>query len=304
MDFPGQFFYTFVHYLRELWFILAIGFLLGGLLHQFVPAGVVERYLGEKGIRSIALASVAGVILPLCCIGTLPVALTLRRKGASLGAVLAFLVATPATSVSALIVCWKLLGFTFTAFIFFAVILIGLVMGLTADGMKISPGDGATLLQSRGCCEGDTDEDSTRLPPFFLTKMARALKYAFITMPGEIGAQILLGIAVASLVVASAPIQYFIHTYLTGAVGYIFVLLFGLVDYTCSTASVPLADALVKSGMSHGQALTYLIVGPITSYATSLVVKKEFGWKVLWVYIADISGMSVLFGVLYDILIP
>ncbi|MBI5415482.1 MAG: permease [Candidatus Omnitrophica bacterium] len=303
MDFLNQFFYTFVHYLRELWLILAVGFLLGGLLHQFIPAAMVERHLGEKGFRSIALASVVGVILPLCCIGTLPVALTLRRKGASLGAVLAFLVATPATSVSALVVCWKLLGFTFTVFIFFAVILIGLVMGAIGDRMKIPPGDGAAFPRSGGCCEGGTDEDPASRVSSFPGGMKEVLKYAFITMPREIGAQILLGIAVASLVVVSAPIQGFIHTYLTGVVGYIFILFFGLIDYTCSTASVPLADALIKSGMSHGQAMTYLIVGPVTSYATILVVKKQFGWKILWLYLAVISGMAVLSGVFYDILI-
>lgn len=303
MEFLNQFLYVFIGYIRELWLILAVGFLLGGLFYQFIPTAVVEQYLGEKGFKSIALASVVGVILPLCCIGTLPVALTLRRKGASLGAVLAFLVATPATSVSALIVCWKLLGFTFTVFIFFAVILIGLVMGAIGDRMKIFAGDGAALPQSGGCCESGLEEGHAHRHQSFPVQMKGVLKYAFITMPKEIGAQILLGIAVASLVVASAPIQYFIHTYLTGAVGYIFILFFGLIDYTCSTASVPLADAFVKSGMSHGQALAYLILGPITSYPTILVVKKQFGWKVLGMYIAVISAMSLLAGVLYDIFV-
>lgn len=303
MEFLNQFLYVFTGYIRELWLILAVGFFLGGLFYQFIPAAVVERYLGEKGFKSIALASVAGVILPLCCIGTLPVALTLRRKGASLGAVLAFLVATPATSVSALIVCWKLLGFTFTVFIFLAVILISLVMGAIGDRMKIFAGDGAVPPQSGGCCEGGAEEGCVHQHRSFPVKMKGVLKYALITMPKEIGAQILLGIAVASLVVASAPIQYFIRTYLTGAVGYIFVLLFGLVDYTCSTASVPLAHAMIKSGMSHGQGLAYLILGPITSYPTILVVKKQFGWKVLWMYIAVISAMSLLAGVFYDIFV-
>lgn len=303
MESLNQFFYVFIGYIRELWLILAVGFLLSGVLYQFIPTALVERYLGTKCFRSIAFASVAGVVLPLCCIGTLPVALTLRRKGASLGAVLAFLVATPATSVSALIVCWKLLGFIFTVFIFVAVILIGLVMGIIGDRMKMPPSDGAALPQTRACCGEGMEADCAQQHRSFFDKIKDVLRYAFITMPREIGAQILVGIAVASLVVVSAPIQYFIHAYLTGAVGYIFVLLFGLVDYTCSTASVPLAHALIKSGMSHGQGLAYLILGPVTSYPTILVVKRQFGWKVLWMYIAVISGMSLLAGVIYDIFI-
>src|SRR3989338_3974149 len=167
MEFLNQFFSVFVCYIRELWLILTAGFFLGGILYQFIPTAMVERYLGEKGFKSIAFASVAGVILPLCCIGTLPVALTLRRKVASLGAVLAFLVATPATSVSALIISWKLLGFTFTIFIFFAVILIGLVMGIIGNGMKLSAGDGAAAPHSGGCCEGATEEACACQHQFF-----------------------------------------------------------------------------------------------------------------------------------------
>jgi len=169
--------------------------------------------------------------------------------------------------------------------------------------MKMPASDGPTPDKPQGCCGGATDKDPAHHHQSFADKVTGTLKYAFITMPREIGGQILLGIAVASLVVASAPIQYFIQTYLTGAVGYVFVLIFGLIDYTCSTASVPLADAFIKSGMSHGQVLAYLILGPVTSYPTILVVKKQFGGKVLWMYIAVISGMSLLAGILYDIFV-
>ena len=38
-----------------------------------------------------------------------------------------------------------------------------------------------------------------------------------------------------------------------------------------------MADAFLKSGMSYGQALTYLMAGPVTSYFTILAIKKGFG---------------------------
>lgn len=66
-------------------------------------------------------------------------AISFYKKGARVGPVLAFLVATPATSVTALLVCWQILGHRFTIFIFFAVILMGLITGIIGNSLKFKP---------------------------------------------------------------------------------------------------------------------------------------------------------------------
>ena len=298
MNFLNQFIHYFLHYVHELWFILAIGFLLSGIFYKFVPAELVERHLGEKGLRPILISAMVGVFLPVCCLGSLPIAVTLKRKGASLGAVLAFLVATPATSLSALVVCWKLLGFVFTAHIFLVVIFIALVIGSICSRMSVGTND-APSDKEGDCCHHSSQDGGQSVTQ----KLKEALRYAFITLPKEIGPEILIGIALASFISASEPVQHFIREFLVGSIGYIFVLVVGLLTYVCSTASVPMADALIQSGMSHGQALCYLLVGPITSYGTILVIRKDFGRKILFIYLGVIAGMSLLAGIFYDIFI-
>ena len=125
--------------------------------------------------------------------------------------------------------------------------------------------------------------------------------YAFYTLPKDMGFEILLGIALASLITVFEPIHVFIQNYVYGIFGYIFITFIGLLTYVCSTASIPLADALLKSGISQGQALCYLLVGPITSYGTILVIKKDFGWQVLTVYLGVICSLSIIFGIFMDI---
>jgi uncharacterized membrane protein YraQ (UPF0718 family) len=66
--------------------------------------------------------------------------------------------------------------------------------------------------------------------------------------------------------------------------------------------SVPLVDAFVKQGLEIGPALVLLIVGPITSYATILVLRKQFGTRLLLIYLGSISGISVLLGLVFSIL--
>lgn len=301
MYFLSHFVHLFVHYVQELWIVLLVGFFLSGIFYKFISTEIVVRHLGEKGLRPILISTFVGAALPVCCIGTLPIAVTLKRKGASMGAVLAFLVATPATSVSALIVCWKLLGLTFTVYIFFAIILIGLVIGIIGNGMKGEPGGKGGLNENGACCSHDDPDEETGEGAPVGQKLKEAMVYAFFKLPKEIGGEILIGIAIASLISASDPLQNFIRQYFVGAVGYAVVLVVGLLDYVCSTASVPLADALVRSGMSYGQALCYLLLGPITSYGTILVIRKDFGNKILAMYLGVISVMSLLAGIVYDI---
>ena len=61
-----------------------------------------------------------------------------------------------------------------------------------------------------------------------------------------------------------------------------------------------MADAFMQSGMSYGQGLCYLLIGPITSYGTILVIKKDFGSRVLAIYLGVICVMSLLYGFVYD----
>jgi hypothetical protein len=66
--------------------------------------------------------------------------------------------------------------------------------------------------------------------------------------------------------------------------------------YICSTASVPLVHAFVSQGMNIGAGMVLLLVGPITSWGTILVLRKEFGGKTLLAYLMVIAIMALVLG--------
>ena len=337
----AQFFIVFKDYLIKVLPFLAIGFFLSGLIHEFIPTGLVERHLGGRGIKPLLYSTLAGTILPLCCIGSLPVAVGLHQKGARLGPVLAFLVATPATSISALLVCYALLGIKFTVFIFFAAILMGLVMGIvgnliqfepkglasplqrvefatdpvcgmsvdTAKGLKTEYGGKSYYFCSPHCQttfekeaeEHATAEQCTRNIRI-RERVSSAFRYGFADMVKEIGPEILLGLALAALVATVTPVGKFVGTYLSGGLGYLFSLVLGLLMYVCSTASPPPVQAFLSQGMNIGAGLVLLLVGPITSWGTILVLRKEFGGKILLIYLAGISIMALVLGYSFSII--
>ena len=329
-----QYLIVFKDYFIEVLPFLAIGFLVSGLIYEFIPSDWVERRLGGGGIKPILYSTLAGIILPICCLGSLPVAVSLHQKGARLGPVLAFLVATPATSITALLVTYGLLGLNFTIFIFFAVIAMGLVMGLVGNMVKgitkapvssvqqaIDPVCGTSVEAGKAakaeysgemyyfCCshcqkafEDTPDKYTGAYSRNIAHRIKHVFKYAFVDMVKEIGPELLLGLALAALVATIAPVGTFVGAYLSGGLGYLFSLGFGLVMYICSTASVPLVHAFVSQGMNIGAGMVLLLVGPITSWGTILVLRKEFGGKILAIYLSVLSAMALALGYCFSLI--
>lgn len=295
-----QFLEVLKHYSIEIVPSIALGFFLSGLIHEFVPQSLITKYLGKKGIMPIIYVTVAGIILPLCCFGALPIAMSFKKKGVSLGPILAFLVATPATSVTAILVTWRLLGIGFTLYLCLAVILMGLVIGLIGNLLPYEQAES----QSDTCpmCEEGEHDNHRHHEKGIMSRMKSVLTFGFIDIPKEIGFELLIGVILAALVASITPFGDFIKNFLVAGYGYLFALIFGLVMYICSTASVPLVHAFISQGMNVGAGLVLLLVGPITSYGTILVIRKEFKDKVLFVYLAVICLFSLIAGYLFTIL--
>ena len=88
---------------------LLIGFALAGLLKAIVPEDKVYKHLGDNRFKSVTLASLFGIPLPLCSCSVLPVATSLRRSGASKGATTSFLISTPETGLDSIGITYALL---------------------------------------------------------------------------------------------------------------------------------------------------------------------------------------------------
>lgn len=101
------------HLINEMSPYLLLGFLIAGLMHAFIPGKYYTRYLAKPTFRSVLYAALFGVPLPLCSCGVIPTAMSLRKEGASKGAVASFLIATPQTGVDSIIATYSLMGLPF-----------------------------------------------------------------------------------------------------------------------------------------------------------------------------------------------
>lgn len=296
-----NFLHTLLHYFIEIVPSLALGLFLSGVIHEFLPQSWVDRYLTKKGILPILYVTIIGIILPLCCFGSLPVAIGFRKKGVSLGPILAFLVATPATSITAILITWQLLGIGFTLYLCLSVVIMGLIIGIIGNLFSYKPVKSETDTCSM-CEEEEEHINHSHHKEGIKNRIISVLSFGFVDVLRHIGLELVIGLILAALIASITPLGYLIKNYLVGGFGYLFALIFGLLMYICSTASVPLVHAFVNQGLNIGAGLVLLLVGPITSFGTILVIRKEFGIKILLVYLGVISSLSLILGYLFSIL--
>lgn len=261
---------------------LLLGAIAGGLLHGLVPPGYVHRKL--RGYSGVARAVLLGVPLPLCSCGVIPAGLSLRRSGASTGASVGFLIATPQTGVDSVLVSASFLGWPFALFKVAAALVTGLIGGGLAE---VAAPDASGDLGEETPDEGDRSPRGMALHAFDLVRMIwRWLVFGII-----------VSAALSTLLPADAMAGLVAHG---AALTFVLVLAASVPLYVCATASVPIAAALVAGGMPTGAALVFLMAGPATNVATIGAVNRAFGRRALAIYLGTIIAGSVGLGLLYE----
>src|SRR5262245_4224133 len=119
--------------LKDASVFLLLGFLLAGVLAVLVPRALLTRLVGTGKVKSVLWASVLGLPLPLCSCGVLPTALGLRKQGATPGATVAFLVATPETGADSISLTYALTDPIMTIFRPVAGVVTAIAAGLATN---------------------------------------------------------------------------------------------------------------------------------------------------------------------------
>src|SRR5437870_8626780 len=98
----------------QVWWALALGFLLSGIVQAWVPRARIERALGGAGARQIALATGLGAASSSCSYAAVAIAKSMFQKGASFATAMAFQFASTNLVFELGIVMWIFLGWKFT----------------------------------------------------------------------------------------------------------------------------------------------------------------------------------------------
>jgi len=256
---------------------LLIGFAISAILHRYLNQAWIERAMGRPDLSSIAWGSVAGVPMPLCSCGVIPVTMSLREKGASKGASVSFLTSTPQTGVDAFIATFALLGPVFTVYKLIVAFISGILVGLATE-----------MLSTRVALQSESAAPAPSGSPPKKPRANETLKHAFYTMPGDLAIPLLIGFLLAGLIAALAPADLLADMPGGTLSAILLSTLFSVPFYICSTGSIPLALALTQSGLPTSAALVLLIAGPATNIATIAATRKVLGSRATVVYVSGV----------------
>ena len=314
---------------------LLFGFLVAGVLAVIVPEKALSKLFGTGKIKSVLWASSIGAPLPLCSCGVVPAALGLRRQGATPGATVAFLIATPETGADSISLSYALMDPIVTVFRPVAAVCTAVAAGIwinlfgarktpahpeteahlaagEVEWQRTSPHDPGHVhsaaydhsdAQSPGArgehsrATGTGEHGSVAATAIRVQDTAkRVYHYAFHQLLDETGYWIVLGIVLSGIVAASLPPTFF-EQYLSSELGSMLVMLaIGIPIYVCASEATPLAAALVLKGLNPGAALVFLLAGPATNIGSMVVLLRFLGARVMAIYLGSIVLFALLAG--------
>ncbi len=267
---------------------LLLGFAVAGVLRVVIPNKFIENHLGGKGLWPIIKASLFGVPLPLCSCGVIPVAMSLRKQGASRGAVVAFLLSTPQTGIDSIFVTFSLMGPVFTIFRPVAALLTGFFGGAAVDVFDKAKNE------TRENTQQNTETNNGSI-------LARIVRHGFIVLPRDIALAMLVGLIIAAGISVGVPDDFFADKIGSGVTAMLLMMLVGIPFYVCATASVPIAVAMIAKGLSPGAALVFLMTGPATNAAAFTTIWSVLGKRTAIIYMLTVVMCALGSGLILNI---
>lgn len=288
-----------VHMINMMAPYLLLGFFLAGVMHVFVPSSVFRKHMSRPDFKSVLLSTLVGIPIPLCSCGVIPTAMSLRKEGASRGAVIAFLIATPQTGVDSILATYSMMGLPFAIVRPVAALFTAVFGGLMSNlSDRLHPeGQDVRVCGKQAAAPVETHKD-------FWEKMKDVFRYAYLEMMQDIGKWLVVGLVIAGLITAFVPAEWIAGFSGNTLLSILIVLLCAIPMYVCATGSIPIAIALMMKGLSPGAALVLLMAGPAVNVASMLVIRKVMGWRSLAVYLVSIIFGATFFALGIDWLFP
>ena len=291
-----KFISIFIETFNQLSPYLMIGFLIAGFLSVVLTVEKISKYLGKQNFKSIFLASLFGVPIPLCSCGVIPVTAYLRKHGASKASATSFLISTPQTGIDSIMVTYGMLGPLMAIYRPIIAFISGIIGGLLINATeKNKSGEVSSSDCEKDCCD-EYDRSS---------KILSALHYGFVRLPLDIINPLVVGLILSAFISVIIEPGFFIDTINigTGLTGMLVMLLISIPLYTCATASIPLAFVFHTSGFSMGAILVFLMAGPATNITTIAVTLNTLGKRSTFIYLITIVIAALLSGYLLDFIL-
>lgn len=262
---------------------LFLGIIFFGILDN-VPREFVTSILGRGGTFSgIIRATGAGVLLDLCSHGILMVGMKLYERGASLGQVMAFLIASPWNSFSLTLILWALVGFQWMMVFLLFSMFVAIISGWIFEKLV------ATKILPKNPHQQPHNENFHFWKEAKIGFLQADFSFSFfgsMLWNGIKGSRMILrwiffGVILASLIRTFVSIDHFQTFFGATLSGLGLTVLVATIIEVCSEGSTPIAADLLTRAKAPGNAFAFLMTGVSTDYTEVILLRETTkSWKI------------------------
>lgn len=266
-----------------MWWGIVLGVIFVGVLAR-IPRELVMGVLGrDAGLRGLLRATCVGVLLDLCSHGILAVGMKLYERGASIGQVMAFLLASPWNSFSLTLILFGLIGVGWTLLFIVLSLVIGVITGLVFDSLV----DKGTLPANPW--REMLAEEKPIGPLWAEFRHSMAFSWSGtggLLSDGLEGSRVVIrwtffGLILAALIRALVPEDAFAVWFGASFAGLWLTLLVATIIEVCSEGATPIAADLMNRAGAPGNSFTFLMAGVATDYTEIMSIRDTTqSWKI------------------------
>ena len=279
-----------LHYLRKAGGPVLLGLLLGGIVDRFIPKEYIIRWLAGARRRTILASTGLGFLASSCSHGCLALSMELYRKGASVPAVITFLLASPWASLSMTLLIVSLMGakglLIVTAALVIAMVSGTIFQGLEARGL-IDPNPHTVELPEEFSIRQDLKRRLSEKPwtGWELMEDLRGIARGSWELAQMVLFWVVLGFSFSAILGALLPESCWIRLG-PSLPGLLLTMLAATVIEVCSEGTAPLAIELFRRTGALGNAFAFLMGGVVTDFTElsllwSNLGRKTVGWFLL-----------------------
>ncbi len=291
---------SFLMYLKAIWWAVALGLFLGGLIDYYVPQEYISKVLARKSPFTIFNAVFLGFLMSACSHGILALSIQLHKKGASNPAVVSFLLASPWANLAITVMLISLFG------------LKGLFIIIASMIVAINTGFIFIFLEKKGIIE--KNKNIVEVPKHFSILKdirARAKNYKFgletivtdskgiargaLALSDMVLWWIILGILIASFAGAYIHVHFFHQFMGPTLLGLIVTLALATIIEVCSEGSSPLAFEIYRQTGALGNSFVFLMAGVATDYTEIGLLWSNVGRRTaMWLPIVTVPQIVII----------
>lgn len=290
--------------------LLVLGVFVYALIEEYAP--LTTSWLPRRKYLSIPLASLGGVVVPVCDCGAIPVAHGLVRRGASLSEALAFVVGAPVINP---------LVFTTTAAIFGPLIAAGrlaatFIVAVTigaffrffvergkntppniAQEAEVMPATSApsSLVSSSLLAPGNGAATSATGRGSIMAQISHIIGHASSEL-ADLGRFVILGAIVAALIQTFVPQNQLLAIGGNTFTAVLLMMLLAFVLSLCSISDAPIAATFVGT-FGPGAVLTFMVFGQIIDIKNLFMMLSTFKQRTTLLFIGSSVVVVFILGV-------